>query len=78
MAIKPKLGEGGRFKALAGKVEEQYESKGIKPEKAKEIAAKVAASAGIKKYGKAKMAKLAIKGKFTPRSKGEKNAASYL
>lgn len=78
MANKPKLGSGGRFKALSSKVEEQYESKGIKPEKAKKIGAAVAASIGIKKYGKAKMTKMAVKGKFTPRSKGEKNASSYL
>lgn len=55
MAKKPALGSGGRFKAIESKVEAEGLSK--------ESAAKIAASAGIKKYGKAKMSELAQKGK---------------
>jgi hypothetical protein len=48
-----KLGSGGRFAALKNKLESQGKS----PESAKAIAA----SAGIKKYGAGKMAKMAVK-----------------
>ena len=52
---KAKLGSGARFKALEDKVKKEGYSE--------ESAKKIAASAGIKKYGKEKMAKLAEKGK---------------
>lgn len=50
-----KPGGGGRFKKLTGKLESEGKSAGA----AKAIAAK----AGMKKYGKAKMEKWAHKGK---------------
>lgn len=50
---KPKLGSGARFKA----VEESARKSGAKNPAA------VAAAAGIKKYGKEKMAEMAKKGK---------------
>jgi hypothetical protein len=53
MAKKPKLGSGARFKAIEAKA---------KAGGAKNPAA-VAAAAGIKKYGKAKMAKMAAAGR---------------
>lgn len=52
---KPKLGSGGRFKALTSKLEK----KGKSPESAKKIAAAV----GIKKYGIKKMSNMAAKGR---------------
>lgn len=52
---KPKLGSGGRFKALTNKLESQGKS----PEAAKGIAA----AAGRAKYGNAKMAKMAAAGR---------------
>lgn len=52
---KPKLGSGGRFKALQNKVEgEGYSAKS---------AAAIAAAAGRKKYGAKKMGQLSAKGK---------------
>lgn len=53
MAKKAKLGSGSRFKAIEAKA---------RASGAKNPAA-VAAAAGIKKYGKKKMAKLAAKGR---------------
>ncbi len=50
-----KLGSGGRFKELTAKIEKQGKS----PESAK----KIAAAAGIAKYGKAKMEQMAKSGK---------------
>lgn len=50
---KAKLGSGGRFKALEGKLEK----KGVKDPGA------LAASIGRAKYGKAKMAKMSAKGR---------------
>jgi hypothetical protein len=55
MAKKPKLGSGGRFKALVSKLEKQGKSASS--------AKKIAASAGIKKYGKAKMSSMASSGR---------------
>lgn len=52
---KPKLGSGGRFKKLI----EELEGEGKSEESAKAIAA----SAGRKRYGNAKMAKMAAAGK---------------
>jgi hypothetical protein len=52
---KPKLGSGARFNAI----EEKAESKGYSQDSAKRIAASV----GIKKYGRAKMSDLAAIGK---------------
>jgi len=55
----PKLGSGKRFKELSDEIAEEYEEKGKSPEEAQEIGDATAASIGIKKYGKKKMAKLA-------------------
>lgn len=52
---KPKLGSGKRFKNM----EEGLEKKGYSEESAK----KITAAAGIKKYGKKKMASMAKAGK---------------
>jgi hypothetical protein len=52
---KAKLGSGKRFK----KMESALEKKGYSEESAK----KITAAAGIKKYGKAKMQKMAAAGK---------------
>lgn len=52
---KPKLGSGARFKAGTSKLM----SKGY----SKSSASKIMAAAGQKKYGKAKMAKMAAKGR---------------
>lgn len=52
-AKKPKLGSGKRFE----EIEAEAKKSGAKNPAA------VAASAGIKKYGKAKMEKMAVKGK---------------
>lgn len=60
---KPKLGSGERFKKLSGGVAEQYMKKGMSAEKAKKVGAAVAAKAGMKKYGKKKMASMAKAGK---------------
>jgi len=57
---KPKLGSGGRFKALEGKMEK--EGKSEKSAKA------IAASIGRKKYGNTKMNKMAASG----RNRGDK------
>lgn len=55
MAKSMKLGGGGRFAKLSGKLEQQGKS----PQAAKAIAASV----GIKKYGAGKMASMAAKGR---------------
>lgn len=55
MPKKPKLGSGGRFKALTKKLE--------KSGKSKSSAKAIAASIGRKKYGAKKMAKMAAKGR---------------
>lgn len=52
---KPKLGSGGRFKALTNKIE--------KSGKSEKSAKAIAASIGRKKYGAKKMASMAAKGK---------------
>lgn len=52
---KPKLGSGGRFKDLEGKMEK--EGKSEKSAKA------IAASIGRKKYGNTKMSKMAAAGR---------------
>lgn len=52
---KPKLGSGGRFKELTGKLEKQGNSA--------QSAKAIAASIGQKKYGKAKMSAMAAKGR---------------
>lgn len=53
---KAKLGSGKRFKSLTAKIEGEGKSK----DRAKAIAASI----GMKKYGKAKMMKMAHKGKM--------------
>ena len=53
MKKKPKLGSGKRFKQLTGKLKKQ----GVKNPKA------LAAAIGRKKYGKAKIQKMAAKGR---------------
>lgn len=53
--MKAKLGSGGRFKALVGKLQRQGKSA--------ESARKIAAVIGMKKLGKAKMHKLAMAGR---------------
>ncbi len=58
-----KLDGGGRFKKLSGSVAKSYEKKGISKAKAEKVGAAVAAKAGMKRYGKAKMASMATKGK---------------
>lgn len=55
MAKKAKLGSGKRFKALESKVKKEGYGK--------EAAAAIAASAGRKKYGAKKMAKMAAAGR---------------
>jgi hypothetical protein len=52
---KPKLGSGGRFKALTNKLKKEGKSA--------ESADAIAASAGRKKYGAKKMASMAAKGR---------------
>jgi len=59
---KAKLGSGARFKA----VEKSAEKSGAKNPEA------VAAAVGMKKYGKAKMEKLAVKGKKDEKKKDKK------
>jgi hypothetical protein len=59
---KPKLGTGKRFKA----VEKSAAASGAKDPAA------VAAAAGRKKYGEAKMEKLSLKGKKDEKKKGKK------
>jgi hypothetical protein len=54
MASQPKLGSGGRFKALEGKLAKR---KGV------ENPGALAAYIGRQKYGPAKMAKMAAKGR---------------
>lgn len=60
---KGKLGTGSRFSAVSGGVASQYVKKGYSPKKAASIGAAVAASAGRKKFGGGKMAKLSAVGK---------------
>jgi len=55
MKKKPKLGTGKRFKALTDKIK--------KSGKSEKAAKAIAASIGLKKYGKKKMAKMAAAGK---------------
>lgn len=55
MPKKPKLGSGGRFKALTNKLE--------KSGKSADSAKAIAASAGRKKYGATKMSKMATAGR---------------
>lgn len=52
---KAKLGSGGRFKAIEKSAEKEGHSKAV--------AAKIAASAGIKAHGEKKMSKMAQAGK---------------
>ncbi len=63
MAKSMKLGGGGIFKKLSGSVAKSYEKKGMSKAKAEKVGAAVAAKAGMKRYGKAKMASMAAKGK---------------
>ena len=56
MPKKPKLGSGGRFKALTEKIEKKS---GYGEERSKAIAASI----GRKKYGASKMAKMAAAGR---------------
>lgn len=61
--MKPKLGSGKRFAAIAEKVEKSYEKKGMSPAKAEKVGGAVAAKVGMAKYGKKKMTAMAVKGK---------------
>lgn len=61
--MKAKLGTGARFAAMKNKAAAAYEGKGMKHEKAEEVGAAIAASAGRKKYGQAKMSKLSAMGR---------------
>jgi hypothetical protein len=63
MAKSKKLGGGGRFQALKTKVAASYRKKGMSSAKAAKVGAGVAAKVGMKKYGKAKMTKMAVKGR---------------
>ena len=58
-----KLGDGGQFKKISGKIEKNYESKGYDANKAAKIADATASSIGRAKYGKKKMASMASKGR---------------
>lgn len=60
---KAKLGTGARFEAIATKVAATYQKKGKSPAQAKAIGAAVAAKAGMAKFGKKKMVKLAVAGR---------------
>lgn len=60
---KAKLGSGVRFKALSTKIEKSYMKKGKSKKVAEKIAKATAAIIGMKKYGKAKMTKLARLGR---------------
>lgn len=61
--MKAKLGSGSRFKSLSENVAKAYAKKGKSAAEAKKIGAAVAAKVGAKKYGQAKMTKMAVKGK---------------
>ena len=60
---KAKLGSGERFKALSTKIEKAYQKKGKSKSVAEKIGKATAAIIGMKKYGKAKMAKLSKLGR---------------
>lgn len=60
---KPKLGSGKRFNSLENSVAQEYEKKGVSPERARKIGAAVAAKVGRQKYGKARFQKLAAAGR---------------
>ena len=60
---KGKLGLGQRFGTVSGSVSSEYVKKGYSPAKAEAIGAAVAAKAGDNKFGKKKMAKMAVAGK---------------
>jgi hypothetical protein len=60
---KAKLGSGERFKALSTKIEKAYQKKGKSKSVAEKIGKATAAIIGMKKYGKAKMTKMAVKGR---------------
>lgn len=63
MAKSMKLGGGGRFAKLSSGVAKSYEKKGMSKAKAEKVGAAVAAKAGVKRYGKSKMASMAAKGR---------------
>ena len=58
-----KLGGGGRFAKLSNSVAKNYEKKGMPKAKAEKVGKAVSAVAGMKRYGKKKMASMAAKGK---------------
>ena len=58
-----KLGGGGRFAKLSNSIAKSYEKKGMPKAKAEKVSKAVAAVAGMKRYGKKKMASMAAKGK---------------
>lgn len=60
---KPKLGTGKRFAKLEKNVAHEYMEKGTSKKKAMMIGGAVAAKVGVKKYGQAKMTKMAVAGK---------------
>jgi len=59
-----KLGWGGRFQKIQQTVANNYEKKGMSPEKAEMIGAAVSAKQGVAKYGKRKMQQMARKGRL--------------
>lgn len=61
--MKPKLGSGARFASVANKAAESYENKGMSPEHAKEVGAKIAGKAMWNKYGKKGGIRIMKKGK---------------
>ena len=61
--MKAKLGSGQRFSEIQNKAAASYEKKGKSKATAMKIGAAIAAKIGIKKYGKAKMTKMAVAGK---------------
>lgn len=59
-----KLGGGWRFQKIQQTVANNYEKKGMSPEKAEMIGAAVSAKEWVKKYGKRKMQAMARKGRL--------------
>lgn len=59
-----KLGWGGRFQKIQQTVANNYEKKGMSPERAEMIGAAVSAKQGMKKYWKKKMQSMARKGRL--------------
>lgn len=60
---KPPLGSGKRFEELSSKIAASYKKKGMSSKRAEKIGAATAAIQGRKKYGQARMTKLASVGR---------------